>query len=395
MIPRVAIRSFHFTPKRLEKTPVQVFFDTFRKELKKSKELQSDIKALQDETGRLSESTAFKRAKDALDKSKEARSATSRNLRKASGAVGSAAGATWNSSAIRATRDAMAKTVDAVDKASQPIRDTEAWNAVRDAVDEEGSIRYGGFESKEQRRKRRERELKKLGNQKPVKENEDAGEALVVHETAKPDSSSATPSYLKRKWQDFKLAYEESDNGLVSAVRTVTDGIGRIFGETEQAQVARTFREMDPTFTQDAFLREMRGYILPEVLDAYVRGDGATLKKWFSEASHNVWNQLTKDYRDRGLYSAGRVLDLRNVDILQAKILQPVNIPVYVVSCRAQETNYYKSLKTDEVAAGIPDQILLSTYVMVVTRDPEQLDNEETRGWKILEFVRGRAQEWM
>lgn len=394
MFSRVAKRSFHFTPKRLEKTPFQVFVDTFRKELKKSKELQSDIRALQDETGRLSESTAFKRAKEALERSKEARSATSRSFRKASGAVGSAAGATWNSSPIRITRDAMAKTVDVMDKASQPIRETEAWNAMRDAVDEEGSIRYGGFESKEARRKRRERELKKLGNQKPIKGDDNAGEALVVHETAKADSTKS-PSFLKQKWQNFKFAYDESDNALVTAIRSVTDAIGNFFGETEQAQVARVFREMDPTFTQDAFLREMRGYILPEVLDAYVRGDGTTLQKWFSEASFNVWNQITKDYRDRGLYSAGRVLDLRNVDILQAKILQPVNLPVYVVSCRAQETNFYKSLKTDEVAAGIPDQILLSTYVMVVTRDPEQIANEETRGWKILEFVRGRAQEWM
>lgn len=392
-------RCFSSTRRIYEKTPFQVFKETFSSELKKSKELQTNIKALQDETGRLSESSAFKRAKDALERSREARSATSKGLNKAGEVVGTAASATWNSSPVKLTRSAMSSAADAVDKGTAPIRDTHAFKEVKDALDDGASIRYGGFESAEKRRKRRaaelERQRKLYGEMKHVKANEAAGDSLVVHETAKPDApESAAKSGFKRKVEEFKYAYEESDNALVTAVRGITDTIGSFFGETEQARVVKAFKEMDPYFTQDAFLREMRAYILPEVLDAYVRGDGSTLQKWLSEASFNVWNQITKEYRDKGLYAAGRVLDVRGIDIMQAKLREADGQPLYVIACRAQETNYYKSLKTDEVVAGVPDQILLSPYVMVVTRIPEDMDNEETRGWKILEFVRGRSSEY-
>lgn len=374
--------------------------ETFRTEMKKSKELQEDIKALQDETGRLSESNAFKRAKEALEKSKEASSATGRAIKKTSEAAGHVASATWNSPPVRLSRDAASKTADVLEKASEPLRKTELYQSVKDVIDDGASVRYGGFETKEQRRARRLRDLEKrriadlaAGRNGPVKANESAGESVVVHATAKPDTDFKATS-LGRKIGDMKLAYEESENGLVSAVRTVTDKIGWFFAETESGQVARAFKQMDPNFSQDNFLQDLRNYILPEVLDAYLRGDQEVLKQWFSEASFNVWNQTTKEYREKHLYSAGRILDVRGADIVQTKMLQPAEIPVYVVSARVQETNCYKSIKTDEVVAGIPDQILMSAYVMVITRIPEEMENPETNGWKILEFVRGKSQEW-
>ena len=48
-----------------DKSPFQVFVETFKTEWKKSDELQNNIKALADETGRMAESGAYKRAKDA------------------------------------------------------------------------------------------------------------------------------------------------------------------------------------------------------------------------------------------------------------------------------------------------------------------------------------------
>jgi hypothetical protein len=47
------------------KSPFQVFVDTFRSELSKSRELQESIKAIQDESGRIGDSEALRKAKEA------------------------------------------------------------------------------------------------------------------------------------------------------------------------------------------------------------------------------------------------------------------------------------------------------------------------------------------
>lgn len=385
-----------------DKTPVQVFFETFSKELKKSKELQNDIKALQDETGRLSESAAFKRAKEALEKSNKARSATEKVIGKAGEAVGTAAAVTWNSAPVKATRDVVSKTADAVDRAAAPMRETTLYKDVKDVIDDGSSLKYGGFESKEERRKRHMRDLMKqreaalgAGHKGFVKANEKAGGDVVLHENASREPKTVfAETSLGRKLNDLKLAFEESDNGLVSAVRSVTEKIGWFFQETESGRVERAFRLMDPSFTQEGFVTRLRTFILPEVLEAYVCGDEKVLKQWLSEAAFSVWQQTTKEYRDKGLYSASQILDIRGSDIVQAKMIAEAEIPIYVISCRAQETNVYKKVKTDEIAAGVPDKVLMTTYVMMMTRDPEKMNDEETLGWRILDMARGRSQNW-
>jgi hypothetical protein len=52
------------------KSPFQVFVDTFKSELSKSRELQESVKALQDESGKLGDSEALRRAKEAYAKAR-------------------------------------------------------------------------------------------------------------------------------------------------------------------------------------------------------------------------------------------------------------------------------------------------------------------------------------
>lgn len=79
-------------------------------------------------------------------------------------------------------------------------------------------------------------------------------------------------------------AYAESENPVVSAVRGVTSTVGRWFDETETSKVTRWVKEMDPEFTTEGFLRDLREYIVPEIVDAYVNADQPTLREWCSEA---------------------------------------------------------------------------------------------------------------
>ena len=187
-------------------------------------------------------------------------------------------------------------------------------------------------------------------------------------------------------------AYQESENPLISTARSITDRVSGFFAENETAQVIKKFREADPGFQVEEFLRELREYILPEVLDAYVKGDTETLKLWLSAAQYSVYEALTKQYQQAGLRSDGRITDIRNVDILKARMLDN-DIPVFVITCRTQEVHVYRNAKSGELAAGMEDKVQLVTYAIGLTRMPEDVSNPETRGWRFIEMQKS-GRDW-
>jgi len=189
-----------------------------------------------------------------------------------------------------------------------------------------------------------------------------------------------------QKLFSLKETYHESDNPLISTARSISDKVAGFFAENETARVIKKFREMDPSFQLEPFLREMREYILPEVLDAYVKGDIETLKLWLSDAQFHVYAAIAQQYTAAGLKSDGRILDIRNVDISHARMLEPGEIPVFVVTCRTQEVHVYRNAKTNELAAGMEDRVQLVTYAIGLTRIPDEVSNPETRGWRLIEL---------
>lgn len=222
---------------------------------------------------------------------------------------------------------------------------------------------------------------------------------LAIPPSAGTNITLHKDSAWKESWRDFKDSnpmmqklfafketYNESENPLISTARSISDRVAGFFAENETAQVIKKFREMDPNFQMEEFLREMREYILPEVLDAYVKGDVETLKLWLSDAQFSVYAALAKQYTTAGLKSDGRILDVRGVEVMNARMLDPGDIPVFVVTCRSQEVHVYKNVKTGELAAGMEDKVQLVTYAIGLTRIPEDVNNPETRGWRLIEL---------
>lgn len=191
---------------------------------------------------------------------------------------------------------------------------------------------------------------------------------------------------MMQKLFSAREVYEESENPLISTARSITDRVAGFFAENETAMVVKKFREIDPNFQMEEFQRELREYMLPEVLDAYVKGDIETLKLWLSDAQYSVYAALSQQYTTAGLKSDGRILDVRGVDISHARLLDPGDIPVFVVTCRAQEVHVYRNAKTNQLAAGMEDKVQLVTYAIGLTRIPEEVNNPETRGWRLIEL---------
>jgi len=216
-----------------------------------------------------------------------------------------------------------------------------------------------------------------------------AGTNVTLHKDARykeiwRDFKDNSP--LMRRFTNMKDVYNESENPLISTARSISDRITGFFAENETAMVIKKFREMEPNFQLEPFLTEMREYILPEVLDAYVKGDTEVLKLWLSAAQYQVYAALMQQYTTAGLKSDGRIVDIRNVDILNAKLLEPGEIPVFIITCRTQEVHTYRNAKTGELAAGMDDKVQQVTYAIGVTRIPEDVSNPETRGWRFIEL---------
>ena len=130
-----------------------------------------------------------------------------------------------------------------------------------------------------------------------------AGTNVTVHKDAAWKDSwrefrDSNP--MMQRLFSLKETYNESENPLISTARGISDRFASFFAENETAMVIKRFREMDPNFQLEAFLREMREYMLPEVLDAYVKGDIETLKLWLSDAQYSVYAALSQHYTTAG-----------------------------------------------------------------------------------------------
>ncbi|KAK4240853.1 mitochondrial import inner membrane translocase [Achaetomium macrosporum] len=381
-------------PPHGDKTPWQVFLDTMQTELKQSKEWNESTKALASSANEFVESESVRKARQAYEATTGAVSSTAEKVVKTTaGAIAKGAAYTWETPVMKGVRKGANKTGEVLDKATKPIRETEAYKNVKEVIDDGSSSRYGGWVDKEERRRRREIREKmgqKNGEQQQVfEEDPNAGTSVTLHKDAA----------WKEAWRDFrdsnkfvqsifgmKTVYQESENPLISTARSITDKVAGFFAENETAMVIKKLRAMDPSFKLEPFLQELREYILPEVLDAYVKGDVETLKLWLSEAQYSVYEALTKQYLQAGLKSDGKILDIRGVDILRARMLDPGEIPVFIVTCRTQEVHVYRNAKTNELAAGMEDKVQLVTYAIGITRIAEDVNNPETRGWRLIEM---------
>ena len=144
-------------PPHGDKTPWQVFLDTMQTELKESKEWNESTKALAASAHQVAESESVRKARQAYETTSGAVSSTAANVVKTTaGAIGKGATWTWETPVMKGVRKGANKTGEALDKATKPIRETEAYKNVKDVIDDGSSSRYGGWVDKEERKKAKE-----------------------------------------------------------------------------------------------------------------------------------------------------------------------------------------------------------------------------------------------
>jgi len=75
---------------------------------------------------------------------------------------------------------------------------------------------------------------------------------------------------------------------------------------------------------------------------------------------------------------------LRAFQISDAKILDN-NVPVFLVTFVTQEVLIFRNAKTREISVGADNKVEQCVYIAAITRVEEELDNELTGGWKVIE----------
>ncbi|GMK56643.1 hypothetical protein CspeluHIS016_0304830 [Cutaneotrichosporon spelunceum] len=391
-------------------SPFKVFLRVFKEEIDKNQGWQQNVAQLQGDVDKMADSEAMKKAREMYERTRITTmmkenprlAAAVEDLKKAGVSVNDAVSqALQDSEVLKAIARVSNSVAMFADHATAPIRETEAYKTIAASVEEAfddaaGShLRYGGYVEKEDRRKRREARLLKAGKTtKRVAENPEAGEALVLSD--KQDTSSTRFQFIKDHptYQRIREQYYDSENPAVETFRSMASTIGGWFDENETAKVIRTIREMDPDFTIDAFTRELREYIVPEVVDAYLSADRESLRQWCGEATFNVLWATMGQYVKQGLVSDSRVLDIKHVDIAQGKLLEN-DVPVFVVSFASQEILLFRSAKTGEPVVGNENAVEACRYAMVLTRVPAEIDNELTGGWKVVEMARRGARSFL
>lgn len=187
------------------------------------------------------------------------------------------------------------------------------------------------------------------------------------------------------KFTDIRMKYEESDNPLVRGARIVTDKVqdimGGLFSTTELSQALTEIIKMDPNFCKEEFLKECERDIIPNVLEAMVRGDLEILQDWCYEGPFNILATPIKQAQQMGYFFDSTVLDIENLDLLMGKILDQG--PVLVISFQSQQILCVRDAK-GTVMEGDPDKVMKVTYVWVLCRDQTELDPKAA--WRLLEL---------
>lgn len=184
---------------------------------------------------------------------------------------------------------------------------------------------------------------------------------------------------------DWKIKYDESDNPVIRATRLFTDKVsdvmGGLFQKTELSETLTEICKLDPNFDKNEFLRECESDIIPNILEAMIRGDLEILKDWCHEGPFNVLSTPIRQAQTLGYKFTSKVLDIDNVDITMGKVMDQG--PILVITFTSQQILCVKDSK-GVVVEGDPEKVLRVNYVWVLCRDRTELNPKAA--WRLLDL---------
>lgn len=191
---------------------------------------------------------------------------------------------------------------------------------------------------------------------------------------------------------DWKIKYEESENPVIRASRLLTDKVsdimGNLFSKTELSETLTEICKLDPSFDQKQFLRDCETDIIPNILEAMVRGNLEILKDWCFESAYNIIATPISQAIKAGYYLDSKILDIENVDLAMGKVMEQG--PVLVITFQAQQIMCVRD-RNHKIVEGDPEKVMRVNYVWVLCRDPNELNPKSA--WRLLELSASSSEQ--
>ncbi|KXJ72843.1 mitochondrial import inner membrane translocase subunit TIM44 [Aedes albopictus] len=385
--------------------------DNIKSEMEKNKEMKENLKKFREEAQKLEESEALKAArqkfntveseaskggealKDNLDKirgkvSEVLDEASKTDIAKKAGRIGEELGKT-----ARGMGETIAEKGQELGKTGAFRGISEATKAVKQEIDSQG-ISARVYRAPERLRKRVEISMADASR---VFEANTEALGVELHKDSKFYQSwenfKNNNAYVN-KVLSWKMQYDESENPVIRASRLLTDKVsdvmGNLFSKTELSETLTEICKIDPNFDQKQFLRDCENDIIPNILEAMIRGDLEILKDWCFESTYNVIATPIAAAQKLGYYLDSKVLDIENVDLAMGKVMEQG--PVLIITFQTQQIMCVRDSK-GTVVEGDPEKVMRCNYVWVLCRDPNDLNPKSA--WRLMELQANSAEQFV
>ncbi|KAI8117554.1 Mitochondrial import inner membrane translocase subunit TIM44, partial [Lucilia cuprina] len=290
---------------------------------------------------------------------------------------------------------------ESISEKGEKIGQTSAFQAISDTTKmikqemDAQSINSRVYRSPARLRKRKEVEF--AADERVVEPNMEAM-GVELHKDSKFYQSwedfKNNNAYVN-KVLDWKMKYEESENPVIRASRLLTDKVsdvmGGLFSKTELSETLTELCKIDPNFDQKHFLKDCETDIIPNILEAMVRGDLEILKDWCFESTFNIISTPISQALKAGLYLDSKILDIENIDLAMGKVMEQG--PVLIVTFQAQQIMCVRERSSNKVVEGDPEKVMRVNYVWVLCRDPNELNPKAA--WRLMELSANSQEQFV
>ncbi|XP_068154178.1 mitochondrial import inner membrane translocase subunit TIM44 isoform X2 [Drosophila tropicalis] len=384
------------------------FIDNVRTEMDKNKEMKESIKKFREEAQKLEQSDALKSARQKFNIVESEAQKSSSLLKEQLGAikekVGDVIDDASKSDLAKKVSEELSKTAkgvsDTISDTGGKLGQSGAFQAISDTTKlikkemDTTSIDNRVYRAPAKLRKRVQVDM--TDSDRVVEANTEAT-GMELHKDSKFYQSwenfKNNNTYVN-KVMDWKLKYDESENPVIRASRLLTekvsDVMGGIFSKTELSETMTELVKIDPNFDQKEFLHDCETDIIPNILEAIVRGDLDILKDWCFESTYSIISTPILNAKKTGLYLDSKILDIENIELAMGKVMEQG--PVLIITFQAQQIMCVRDQKA-QVVEGDPEKVMRVHYVWVLCRDRNELNPKAA--WRLMELSANSQEQFV